>query len=410
MNITISYLKIIRQLKIIVISAFIVTTSGYPLSTVPGSFFHLALIIPIFFFVFNKRVFSAKITFLKDYDFVAYLFFISAIFFSFALNANFSFLTTNIKLLVIITFAFLFTKNVSFSEFRRQYLLAAKFIVIVSLFGYVLINYTNLLTSLPVAENVNGVRYYNGLVFFSIKDFGSYTISQGHRNIGVFWEPGLFASFLIIALIFEIGFKKKSSYTNIGLFLIGLLTTLSTFAYLMLIFIAGLKVGKKINKRKAIVGYVFSLILLATVYYNFNEILNYLYIIRPELFGKIVENTNSFVHRIEAPLTNIEIFLNNKFFGAGLGNADDIYVALTKAPQTSTSTYFLAAFGVFGICYTAFFVYGILNFKEINFYNRLIILVAILLTINKEPHAFFSLTYIILFYFLKGNNALIPKV
>lgn len=401
----ISFPKLKEFLKVFVLGAFIVTTSGYPLSTVSGNYFHLALIIPIAAFLIKDLLFlNFNKPLIANSQLALYVILLLSILFSFISNGNYSFLNTNIKLVLIITFAYLFTKNVRFDNFIEYYVRVLKVIVFISLIGYVLINFEIILTSLPVIENVNGVRYYNGIVFFSLKDFGFNTPSGTGRNIGVFWEPGLYASFLIIGLLFEIGFKKKFSYYTIGFFLIALLTTLSTFAYLMLLLLLAFKVGNRITKAQMFFVYGISAVVVIFLFLNYEALLNYLYVLKPELFGKVVESSISLTDRIESPLTNIKIFFDNPIFGAGLGKAETIFSNLTEAAQTSTSTFMVAAFGIFGISYTVFFVYGIMSLKMLNSYMRIIVIILILLIVNKEPHIFFTITYIILFYFLNVSR------
>lgn len=96
---------------------------------------------------------------------------------------------------------------------------------IISLIGYFFVNYTNILSSLPIINNSNGIAYGIGYIF-------NYITIIPERNCGIFWEPGVFATFLIIAILFETCFKeKKSSVIKIFLFIICIITTKSTAGY-----------------------------------------------------------------------------------------------------------------------------------------------------------------------------------
>ena len=384
------------------LAVFVITTSGYPLATVPGNLYYIFLIFPIFVLLLVAKSKKTEIYFssYNTYN-IAYISFVVITLFSFIVNFNTSNLSTNIKFLFVITFAYLFTFNISFSYFIRYYLKSMRLIVIVSLIGHFLINIIKIPIYLPTFTNINDVEYYNGIIYFAIKSFGVYNNSGMNRNIGCFWEPGLFATFILIAIIFELVIKKNTSKTNLLIFFLGLLSTYSTFAYLMLVPITFIVLFSRMKGLKVFILFLLSLIFVAVAYINYDLITKTLYALRPDTFGKLIEESVSVTDRIESPLTNLKIFLDHPIFGAGIGNTENIFSILTYGAQTSTSTYFLAAFGIFGFLHLLFFSYGILKYSPLNLYTRTIILIVFLTQINKEPHIYFSLTFIIMFYFLK---------
>lgn len=402
--------KVNKTILVIFLSAFIITTSGYPLATVPGSLFYYYLIIPILFLGLRTLKNKSNESFKKiNLYSIAYGAFVLITLFSFIANVNYSNITSTVRFLFVISFAYLFTFNIKFEVFVDYFQKIIKFIIIVSLVGFVYFNYFGYRSiNLPTFTNVNDVEYYNGLIYFAIKSFNGYDVTGLYRNIGCFWEPGIFATFILIAIIFEILIKKNFSISNLFLFVIGLLTTNSTFAYLMLFPITIVFLNSKLNSR-LIYPFTFLLILFSLVLiFNYDSVLDLLYGWNPIMFGKITEETASFTDRIEAPLINLKIFFDHPFFGAGLGNTEKIFSTLTQGAQTSTSTYFLAAFGISGILHLLFLSIGILKYNLLNVFSRIIILLIILIQINKEPHIYFSLTFIIMFYFLK-EASLIKK-
>ena len=201
--------------------------------------------------------------------------------------------------------------------------------------------------------------------FFAIKSFaGGYDNIGIDRNIGTFWEPGLFATFILIAIILELWNKNKTSKLTILIFLITLYTTKSTYGYLMLVPISFELLTKVLNKRFSFSLTIFLITIVVFLNYKLNDFISWLVQINPRLFSKLIDESNSFNARIESPLTNLRIFENNYLFGAGLGNTENLFSNMTIGAQTSTSTYFLAAFGFLGIAYTLLFIYGILSYKE----------------------------------------------
>lgn len=388
-----------QSLLISFLLIFTITTSGYPLSSVPSNFYYHLLVLPIIILTLKRRNNFLK----KNYSTIFYLLFLSLTVLSFVINFNVNNLSTNFKFILVLTFSYLFTESFSFDQFSVLFIRMMKLISIVSLIGYVILNLTNLDLPLSTFKNVNDVEYYNGIIYFAIKSFSVWGNDGFKRNIGAFWEPGIFATFLLIAITLELWKKGKSSKLTLTLFLITLLTTRSTFAYLMIfpMFISFLTIGSVVSKKQYLL-YLFILSLIVLVYLNLNSILYFLNELNPTIFGKLVSESVSFNERIDSPFTNILIFKNNFLFGAGLGNTENIFVSLTYGSQTSTSTYFLAAFGIFGIFYTISFILGILSFSKVNIISRITFLIIVLSQINKEPHIFFTATFIILFYFLKN--------
>ena len=93
------------------------------------------------------------------------------------------------RILATAIIAFYLLEKYGLNNIIKVYLKAMVVISIASLIGYALLNCTSLLNNLPIAKNVNGVEYGIGILFNYIKVYPE-------RNCGVFWEPGIFASYL----------------------------------------------------------------------------------------------------------------------------------------------------------------------------------------------------------------------
>ncbi len=151
-------------------------------------------------------------------------------------NAN-----SYVTYLMNIIIGFGITITYSFKDIKRTYLKLMTIISVISLLGYFLANFTNVLQVLPTKANSNGIIYNIGYIFFSI------TIIP-NRNCGIFWEPGLYACFLILALTFETMFKDdKINMFNVILFIICILTTESATGYALLFLILILLILKYIK-------------------------------------------------------------------------------------------------------------------------------------------------------------------
>lgn len=378
-------------------------TSGYPLSTSKGNILYYLLIIPTSYFLLIN---SNKDLLKKNKSSLAFILLLFLVITSFVVNFKTSTISSNLKFILVLIFSYLFVLQINFKTFQKYFSKTLKIISIVSFIGYFIINFTSISILLPTFTNVNDVEYYNGFIFFAIKSFGAYGNDGLERNIGAFWEPGLFATYLLVGIVLELWNNEASKKNNILIFLLALFTTKSTFGYLMLLPIIVIFFSERIYSKRLLV-FLNIFIILGTIFItkNYSEFVLKLNDLNPKLFGKLIEESASVSERIESPEINLKIFNSNPIFGSGIGNTEKIFTTLTDSSQTSTSTYFLAAFGFLGVSYTMFFIYGILKYNNVNFTSRLMFLLIIITQINKEPHIYFSFTFIVMFYFLKS-----PKI
>lgn len=297
-----------------------------------------------------------------------------------------------------VLFAFGFVVIYEFEDFARIFLKIMIIVSIISLFGYFLSNNTNVLDILPLKNNTNGVTYRVGYIF-------NYITIIPERNCGMFWEPGLFATFLNIALVFELSFmKKKPSVFRITLFVICILTTKSSAGYALLLFIFILvMLNKDKSKIKSNLYYIiiFILFLLSIlIIFNYSAILESTGLSQNYMVQKLVFENLQDSSRYLAVKHNLSMFFSNPIFGVGIVESvkNIKYVA-----DTSTTTYFMSIFGILGFQYTFYWVYGIMKNKEKTIFANIIILTIFIMIINKEPHGGIIFTWCIMFYFLKNS-------
>lgn len=390
-----------KSALIALFSYITIISTGYPLSTVSGNknyYIVLCFTIILFFYYISfkkiKRSHKIKI------ETLCYLCFVNLIITSFIVNFNFENAPSNIRLIGVISFGFIVTKLITFENYVFYFIKLMKIITVISLIVFISANYFNVLLPLPIIENVNKATYYNGYIVFLFKKYGI------NRNLGIFWEPGVFSTYLIFSILLE-SLKNKPSKINIILFLIGIWSTKSTYGYFIVIIITIYFISKYSRKSLNII-FLLSLLILGTFLKKFkSNILIFLNEINPLVFSKIVNKTDSISDRVISPITNLEIFSKNPFFGVGVGEFDSVYKKLTFVKQTSTSTYFLGVLGIFGILYTVYIIIGILKFKKINLSSRILFLLIFLMAVNKEPHINFSATYTLMFYFLKRKDLIL---
>jgi len=375
------------------------TTSGYALSSIEGSQFHIFLIIPIFL-LSSYVVFQKKFNCLL-YNTKANLFFISLLLvalLSTLINPSMSNVTAMFKFFILLTFSYLFSSLICVNKFSRYLVVTVSFLALVSIIVYFLVNGLHYNLSLPVYVNINGLPYKSGFIFFV------YDNHMAYRNMGPFWEPGIFGTYLTLALLILI--KGKFRYKKSGLLILSsaLITTVSTAAIIFLFlflcyWISAVRLSPLMKKLLFILGISFALFIL----YVLVPLLTLLADIMPSYFAKFTATESpSVVERIASPITNLKLFTEHPYFGLGLFDSLAEYSKLTHAAQLSTPTFFLAAFGIGGLIYSLGWIYGIFSQKGISLLSKIIIFVYVVSFLSKEPHYYFSLTYIFLFYLLSS--------
>lgn len=342
--------------------------------------------IDLHFFFFILHIISIMCTMIANFDF------------------DVSSINTYIRMLLLITFSFLFTFYFEFEYFADIFTKLMAFITLISIFFYFATNIFGLRFDTSIFTNVNGTEYNNYYyIFFSMTRFPE-------RVIGIFWEPGLYSSFIIFAIIIEIVYKKNTNYKKVVLFFIGILIAQSTSAMFLLLPLLILIISDRI-KGKYKVLLMFTLPVLFLMLYIYGDyLIEQLYYWKPSLFEKVYSSTRTTTTRLYSPLLNFQIFLSRPIFGIGFKNANVYYSELMAyqndviGAQTSTSLYMMASLGIFGLSYTLFPLIGISRNKSLDALKRICVAIIMILIINKEPHNQLAFTWCLMFYFLKYSK------
>lgn len=401
---------------VIICSCFL--NSAYALNTTHLMFYSKIFLYIIAITLLILLSINSKMRITVDDSLKLYLmffsFFIISLSFNFSLENAFYFFT----IFLTITVAFMITRYIEFSMFVRIYIKVLKFLTFTSLIAWLIVNLigTDLL---PTITNSNGVTYYMGYFFFFIE-----TGNTTYSNMSIFWEPGIFASFLLIALVFETCFKEeKESKGNVFLFIIGLISTQSSAGLALLALYFAIKVFNSKSYMKFLT--IFSIVSLSSLIIIWSDffrewLLNWNY----DLFYKFfsVENATTGT-RLHSPLINLQIFSESPLLGKGFFEAEKQYIDLMNSTynvlfveaQTSTSGFYFASIGIFGLIYTGAWTLSILKNSSIGkLPTRILILLIFLLIVNKEPHTNIMITYCILFYMVdnsyKYNNQRIVEI
>lgn len=316
------------------------------------------------------------------------------------LNATPENIISQLKLGLALTFGAVLFLSFSFQCFAKSFSAVIFFVCIVSLPGYVLSNLTDLLSGLPSISNVNGVDYKFAFIFASFEGFLSY------RNIGIFWEPGIFASMIFCSLVADLFLSENSSTKRTVVLLITLATTFSSAGLILLALYLGLLVSHKrtqntrLKKARLLLpfvtlGIVYCFIFLtidsdSTTYSNFTRLLE-----------KILDLEEAQSTRLLSPITSFSVFTEKPLFGWGLSSALEQYTAINHdIALTSTSIYLLSALGISGLFFTAIPLIGVFRIEQTSILTRTLLAISYLFIVNKEPHTYFTLTHTLIYFLL----------
>jgi hypothetical protein len=384
----------------------IIFNSGYALSTTSqGQILSLLLLFFSTLLLFLKYGLRTNLLEQKiDLTYGVFLFFILIYACSALLNIGVSTFNSFLKPILFVIFGYFITRAVNFNSFVRYFLLIMKILCFISIIAYILVIKLGINLSLPLVTNYNGAIYHNGLLFFFLQELSGIS----HRIMSVFWEPGLFASIIIIAMVFEISFNsQKTNIVTMILFCITLFLTKSTAGILLLPLVLIISFSKVLNRNRILVSLI--LILITLILFAIQDsLLNWLLTVNNPMFSKLILDDHvSKSVRLESPIVNLKIFLEYPIFGAGFSHANQLYTQITSGSQTSTSTFYMAALGFPGISFTFLWIFSLLKNKKLNFIMKIAFISIMLLILNKEPHNSILFTHILLFYLLK--EASIPR-
>lgn len=388
---------------LVVLSFF---TSNYPITSVSLialiAFFLLSLSCYVYY-VFPARKYKNYYYFrylLKSSGFLFLFFFSICAVLTFFVTKSYVAVFGILKFLLVLWAAFLFTEVFSLRTFVRYFKNTFFVICLLSLFFSAII----LLFNTNFSPIITDGSYYNYFyVFFAIA--GTDILGS---NCGIFWEPGIFASFCCIALIIQILFdnsnwKKQLSYYVV--FVISLISTGSLAGYILSIILIPLFMNKFKNKAcKAISHIVLMVFIMALLLFvPFFDIVS-------DLFPVFLEKGQSLTTRLFALEVDLKIYASSPIFGVG-DNYQSMFqsISMSEYPgllDTSLNTfgYYLGFFGIGGILFILSFLSSIILLKKAPKMVRIVLLIFGILVFSKEPHTLSLLSMILFFYLLKGSD------
>ena len=222
-------------------------------------------------------------------------------------------------LLVYYTLVLVFINCFDLSEFIEAYCEIICFLAAVSLVMYFLATFAPwVLTPLPAVSNSLGRTARS--VFFALSPFDM-------RNMGLFWEPGAFQTYLNLAILFEIFCFHFQNKKRVAILIVTLITTFSSAGFITVIFLAFTIVINQMveqNLRKDL-GFLLCIAMVAViaVWYYINYVDSALGYV---LFGKLLRYAqdgnaaSSTGVRVESIIRPFQIFSSRlQYFFIGMG-------------------------------------------------------------------------------------------
>lgn len=389
----------------VLIVVAVIIRSGYALATVPAfpSTNFLVGILALGGSAFAVLRTDRRLTVPESAAYWFLLAFMIAPVLSGAINGRTSMRATLASVLTVVA-AYSISRAVSVQTFAKWWVGTSVVLVAIALAAHVVFVWNGAVFPGEVVTNSNGARYFNGLVVFLLERWDG---TPSSRAMGPFWEPGIFASVLIVALLLETCMRMEPARKAVVTTLVaGVIISQSTAGYLLLIPILLLIIVRKVPRLTAPLG-VLTIGGASVLLLNPAPLVSHLISVSPTLFGKLAADQLAESTRLLSSRLNLYIFWERPFFGWTASGADVEYLRLMEdwgaQAQTSTSTYFLAAYGVVGGLYTLAWLVAILANRDLAVFPKIAFSVCILVILNKEPHFAMLSSWLLLFYLLRAG-------
>lgn len=338
-----------------------------------------------------------------------HLFLIIAVFSTYlaAMVFNLDFRNGYLLQALVMLLALLFVKVISIHVFFYYYNKILVYLALISLFVFLLIViYHPIVDYMPTTTNYGGVQFGNILICAVFKS------TEIIRNTSIFREPGVYANYLLAGIILQLFYRAKANMKHVVLFILCLITTLSTSGFLILailIFAYMLKAKNLILKFWTFVVIVI-VVLAAYMLPDFYSL----------VFSKFSEDSNDYasaLSRISSFSVPWVIFLNYPVFGAGLSQFSSVYefyayqlFGVSISAEDSSTNTILNSFAIFGLFYGTIIVVSLVRFSKF-IGSRLIItimvFIAIFLMFSNQEMRFSLFFNVLIMYglFLKFNQS-----
>jgi hypothetical protein len=297
-------------------------------------------------------------------------------------------------------FAYLVIKNVGY-KLIHTYINLIYFFSIISLLFYVTFFFPAITNQIVAHAITSPLFPLKDQTYAFTPNYVLVTFNQYEhlRNSGPFWEPGAFAVFLNVAILFNVMSNKKLFDKKNILFIITIVTTLSTAGYLSLFFIIT-SVYLIVNPSLKKVFILAPMVIFFTIF-----IINMSFLL-PKIKDNVIiaENDNS--SRFGSALSDYQLIYKNPFIGYGKDIQNKYGTStwnLKKMHRNNGFTNFITEWGL--IIFVFYFANYKKSFNNICFYfqsnKKLSIVMLITILLSGFSEAIFQYTFFHSFMFLQ---------
>jgi len=298
--------------------------------------------------------------------------------------------------LIVFCSGFLIAKKIKFSVFvniysKSLYLLSITSLVLFTAF----IIFPFLLDFFPMITNSEESSYINVFVYVHFINM--------FRNTGIFREPGMHMIYLNIAILFQYFFYKTVKKKYLIVFIVTLVTTLSTGGFIVFALLAFTYLIKQKKTKTAIQFVTGSSILYLFIIYNFD-----LFEVTFSKFNSDSSEYGSSVARLSSVTVPTRIFVEDPFFGVGLTSYKGYYEFYSreilgfamKADGHSTNTLFnsLGTYGFFFFMLLLIPVYKFSASLASSVLVKILIFVSFVMMLGNEDMRYSLLFAVLIFY------------
>ena len=212
-------------------------------------------------------------------------------------------------------------------KFMKTFLNIMTLTAAVSIVCYFLLNFTSVNLPFTVRSSFNGVRYGVGYIF-------NYLIYSKWRNCGMFWEPGLMATFMIFSLLIDsIVFKSPNKLRTAIYFTAAILTNSSAGIIILLLCVAFIlfrNYGKEKASKTEILLFLFTIIIVIFVFLEYDNIINLIIEFGnskiQSVAKKLLSDNLSSSQRMNSIIFWWNRFLSSPLWGTGIGSVNENFI------------------------------------------------------------------------------------
>ena len=313
----------------------------------------------------------------------------------------------------LILLPWMITKSIDLDKFKQVYLNIMLFICCIAIVCFVFPNMTSIFPHSFLKTSSNSWDY--DFYFVYAKYANAYN-SVLQRNIGVFWEPGMFQGFVITAMILKAIDNHKITIKSVAyqlVMIICIFTIQSTTGYILLLPVALIYILKILNRYSRKLRVVVTVIILLTViavFLNENILQGIVNAVSPDIATKLDVSTSISGSTRWYGILGDAILVFKHPLGIGINHMVDeknsiinVLTSISSGASTNTTLNMMLKYGVIsGVMYLIICIRACFRMTNDNLCN-ISIFIVMMIIINTEPH-YLTLFFMTLFMYYAGKE------